>query len=52
MEGKSSKSTISDEDLTFLMRNTNKSAEEIQVKLLNKRKKGFEKQTKDGGESI
>jgi len=30
MGGKSSKSTISDEDLAFLMKNTSKSAEEIQ----------------------
>jgi hypothetical protein len=35
MGNKSSKSSISDEDLTFLMRNTNKSAEEIQVRTLS-----------------
>ena len=36
MGGKSSKSSISEEDLHFLMRNTNKSSEEIQVKPLFK----------------
>ena len=34
MGGKSSKNTISDEDLNFLMKNTKKSADEIQVKYL------------------
>ena len=39
MGGKSSKTNISEEDLTLIMINTNKTAEEIQVKYLKKREK-------------